>query len=111
MDMKDVRVRGPEHVGECFIHHRRPISICKAVTLPVVHDLDDRQTFVNSPRHRPVRACGIEFRTDDRHEMTSRKLATQLERVQLRASAVAGEKIVNRVNESHYPAISGAASW
>ena len=97
--VKDLRPRGIENVSQLGRHASGCVGVLEAIRLPVVDDLDDRESLVRTPADGAVARCRIVLGRDDEHVVAAGQLATQLERVDLRAGDVPRQKIVDRVEE------------
>jgi hypothetical protein len=100
MHVHNLGLNGAKDVVNLRTDKRRTICVDERGTPPVVHDLDNREAFVNAPRDMTMRTRRIVLGTENRHVMASRERPGQFERVDLGARSVAREKVVDRVKDS-----------
>ena len=99
--VQHVRGRRVEHVAKLRIDSLGLIRLGEATKLPVVDDLDDDQTFVGSPPDCAVWHRRIVLGCEDEDVRSPAQFARQLERVDLGAGAMPGQKIMDRVQNPH----------
>jgi hypothetical protein len=110
VQMDDVGLDGAQHVRDAIGHQRRAVGILERGASAVVRDLDDRHAFMHAPGDMPMRPGRIELRAQHADVMARRQLAAELEGVDLRASLVAGQKIVNDVKDVQMRIIASGIS-
>jgi hypothetical protein len=87
----------------------RPVGILEGRARPVVDDLHDRESLVDTPDDFAMGPGWIVRGAENGDVMGRGQRATELERVDLGSRLVAGQKVVDRVKNTQVRIIASAA--
>lgn len=101
MQMENVGANGFQDMGEAATEVRWSIAIFETVKDPVVDHLSDGDFLMESPCDGAMISVGIVFGAEDRYSMSSSlELLGQMESIDLRTRAMAGQEVMDRVQNS-----------